>query len=161
MRCQTWGDKWEGMGVEPEVTQGHRVPGGPGGLSPLSRTLRSHGGMRAMLPDGQGMTGDPPRRGVAGPAPPRAGEDESSKRPRTGKGCVGQVPVLGEEGAVSDLGSRKGESQALGTDFSWWKLSGPGPVLGVPGGSLQGLGGEGAVRSGGKRPPPHSWGWGQ
>lgn len=30
---------------------------GPGGRSPLSRTLRSHGGMRAMLPDGQGNGG--------------------------------------------------------------------------------------------------------
>jgi len=68
--------------------------------------------------------------------------------------------VLGEEGAVSDLGSRERESQALGTDFSWWKLSGPGPVVGVPGGSLQGLGGEGGVGSGGKRPPPYSRGWG-
>ena len=72
--------------------------------------------------------------------------------------------VLGEESAVSDLGSQKGESQALGADFSWWKLRGPGPVVGVPGGSLQGLGGEGGVGSGGKcnpRPLPKSQGWGQ
>ena len=79
-------------------------------------------------------------------------------RAASGRGHEGDVwarsRVLGEEGAVSDLGSQKGESQALGTDFSWWKLSGPGPVVGVPGGSLQGLGGEGGMGRGRKPKPP-------
>lgn len=72
-----------GNGGGAQGDTGSQSTRGPGGQSPLSRTLRSHGGMRAMLPlMDRGMAGIHQGE-VADQTPPRTGEDESSKWPGT------------------------------------------------------------------------------